>query len=225
MPRWETLLRRVLRWTPRDLAERQKFPRFDLSEATMNCFSNSRLACSRVKPRRTSSSTIWYRRPLRFWSAKWFSLGKNQNNTSPWLPAGAGCRRPHLSLRVETVAQVDRIPRGDDLRDRRGLVDREHGQLADRHRGRPRPVQAVDGEDVPRRHLIGAAIDVDHVVLAERDHVVLGEEDDRRGLELLLRGREVDRPHPGRPAERHRLGLVRLQARADADRIAGLDDL
>src|SRR6266545_3868195 len=80
MPRSDTLLRSVLRWTPRDRAERQKLPRLDFSEATMNCRSNSRLACSRVKPRRTSSSTIWYRRPLRFWSAKTSSLENRKDS-------------------------------------------------------------------------------------------------------------------------------------------------
>src|SRR5574338_1583085 len=37
MPRWETLLRSVLRWTPRLRAERQKFQALDRREATMNC--------------------------------------------------------------------------------------------------------------------------------------------------------------------------------------------
>ena len=40
----QTLLRKVFRCTPSDLAEREKLPSLDFRVATMNCFSNSRLA-------------------------------------------------------------------------------------------------------------------------------------------------------------------------------------
>src|SRR3954470_16155548 len=133
IPRSETLLRRVLRWTPSERAERQKLPRLDFREATMNCRSNSRLACSSVTPRRTSSSTIRCRRPLRFWSAKCLTLKWRREDRSRQLNTAPGPRRPGESnsglLRIEPVAQADEIARLEDLRHREVLVDRQHRQL------------------------------------------------------------------------------------------------
>src|SRR6185295_1418523 len=161
MPRSDTLLRRVLRWTPSERAERQKFPRFDLRDATMNCRSNSRLACSSVTPRRTSSSTMRNRRPLRVCSAKSCTLAekKDRKQTAYHRHSGARVSRCFLFW-IEPVAEMDRVPRLDDPRHREVLVYREHGELAENDGRHPRPVLAIDGVDVAGRRILLA----DHVV-------------------------------------------------------------
>src|SRR5579863_3431400 len=54
---------------------------------------------------------------------------------------------------VESIADVDRVARLNDLRDGTALVDREHRELADHERREVVPIHAVDGEEVSRRDL------------------------------------------------------------------------
>src|SRR5262245_3102897 len=126
---------------------------------------------------------------------------------------------------IEPVAEMDRIPRLDDLGDREVSVHREDRELAENDGRQPGPVLAIDGVHVSRRRIRLADVDVDDVIGAEREDVILGIDDRRRALQLLRRGGEVHRPQGGAAPERHRLRLERRELRAHRDRVAGVDDL